>query len=62
MSRIIKLAVFTCLFAAVTFAAVPKVGDSAPQFSLPSSTGTMVALKDFVGKSNVVLVFYRGYW
>ena len=62
MSRIVKLTVFTCLFGAVAFAAVPKVGDRAPQFSLPSSTGTMVALKDFVGKSNVVLVFYRGYW
>ncbi|MBI3950255.1 MAG: redoxin domain-containing protein [Acidobacteria bacterium] len=40
----------------------PKVGDPAPAFSLPSATGSTVALKDYAGKSNVVLIFYRGYW
>jgi peroxiredoxin len=50
------------MFAGVTLAAVPKVGSLAPGFSLPSSRGSVVALGDYIGKSNVVLVFYRGYW
>lgn len=62
MLRIAKLVVLSSLLAVVTFAAVPRVGDSAPQFSLPSSAGATVALKDYLGKSKVVLVFYRGYW
>ena len=39
----------------------PKAGDRAPQFSLQSSEGRTVALKDYAGKK-LVLVFYRGYW
>jgi len=35
-----------------------KVGDSAPDFEGPSSDGTRLGLKDFVGKKNVVLYFY----
>ena len=62
MSRIAKLLVLACLFAVVAVAAVPKVGERAPQFSLPSSNGATIALKDYIGKSNLVLVFYRGYW
>jgi peroxiredoxin Q/BCP len=34
------------------------VGDLAPDFTLPSSTGEMVSLSDFRGKSQVVLFFY----
>ena len=34
------------------------VGDMAPDFSLPSSTGAMVRLSDFRGRSEVVLFFY----
>jgi thioredoxin-dependent peroxiredoxin len=34
------------------------VGDLAPDFTLPSSTGEMVSLADFRGKSQVVLFFY----
>ncbi|MFQ4141570.1 peroxiredoxin [Chlorogloeopsis sp. ULAP02] len=34
-----------------------KVGDTAPDFTLPSQDGTSVSLKDFRGKS-VVLYFY----
>lgn len=44
------------------FAAPPKVGEKAPSFSLPSATGASVALKDYAGKSKVVLMFYRGDW
>lgn len=36
----------------------PRVGDPAPDFELPSSTGETVRLSDFRGKSEVVLFFY----
>jgi len=35
-----------------------KVGDRAPDFTLPSQSGSMVGLKDFEGKKAVVLYFY----
>lgn len=35
-----------------------KVGDAAPDFTLPSSTGTEVSLSGFRGKRSVVLYFY----
>jgi len=35
-----------------------KVGDPAPDFSLPASTGETVSLKDFIGKQRVILYFY----
>jgi len=35
-----------------------KVGDRAPNFTLPSQTGEKVGLRDFAGKSAVVLYFY----
>jgi len=34
------------------------LGQSAPDFTLPASTGQDVRLSDFKGKQNVVLVFY----
>lgn len=35
-----------------------KVGDLAPDFSLPSDQGGIVKLSDFRGKKAVVLAFY----
>jgi peroxiredoxin Q/BCP len=35
-----------------------KVGDKAPEFSLPDQDGNMVSLKDFAGKKSVILYFY----
>jgi peroxiredoxin Q/BCP len=35
-----------------------KVGEAAPEFNLPSTTGEMVSLADFRGKQEVVLYFY----
>jgi cytochrome oxidase Cu insertion factor (SCO1/SenC/PrrC family) len=35
-----------------------KVGDAAPDFTLPSTAGDKVKLSDFKGKKNVVLAFY----
>lgn len=35
-----------------------KVGDVAPDFTLPDTAGTKVKLSDFRGKNNVVLAFF----
>lgn len=34
-----------------------KVGDAAPDFTLPSTTGQDIRLSDYQGKNNVVLAF-----
>jgi peroxiredoxin Q/BCP len=39
-------------------AAPLKVGDKAPDFSLPDQTGKQIKLSDYAGKENVVLAFY----
>ncbi len=36
-----------------------KVGDKAPEFSLPSDSGSNVSLKDFRGKRVVLFFFPR---
>jgi peroxiredoxin len=35
-----------------------KVGDKAPDFTLPSTEGGTVHIGDFIGKSTVVLAFF----
>jgi peroxiredoxin Q/BCP len=35
-----------------------KVGDKAPEFSLPDQEGKTVSLRDFAGKRSVILYFY----
>lgn len=35
-----------------------KVGDKAPDFTLPSTDGKPVHLADYIGKSTVVLAFF----
>lgn len=37
---------------------LPKIGNLAPAFSLKDQNGKLISLKDFVGKSNVVVYFY----
>jgi mycoredoxin-dependent peroxiredoxin len=41
-----------------TRAAALKVGDKAPDFTMPDQNGNKVKLSDFLGKKNVVLAFY----
>jgi cytochrome oxidase Cu insertion factor (SCO1/SenC/PrrC family) len=40
------------------FAMALEVGDKAPDFELPSTTGEKVSLSQFKGKKNVLLQFY----
>jgi len=35
-----------------------RIGDSAPDFTLPDQTGTPVRLRDLLGRTTVVLYFY----
>jgi len=42
--------------------AVLRVGEPAPDFTLPDSKGAPVSLAAFRERTPVVLVFYRGYW
>jgi peroxiredoxin len=58
----LKTLVLVFLIALVAGGAVPKIGERAPQFSLPTAAGSTVSLSDYAGKSKLVLVFYRGYW
>ena len=39
-----------------------KVGDQAPLFSLSNARNEVIGLSDYLVKSSVVLVFYRGTW
>jgi peroxiredoxin len=50
---------FTTSFAQQT---ALKVGDKAPDFTLLNQNGKAVKLSAVAKKSNVVLVFYRGWW
>jgi hypothetical protein len=44
-------------------AAAPRVGQRAPDFTLPDHDGNPLALADLLEKSNAaLLIFYRGYW
>ena len=42
----------------MTTAILPEIGKTAPDFSLPSTTGEAVSLRQFKGKKTVVLYFY----
>lgn len=39
-----------------------KIGDKAPEFALPATTGGRISLSDFRGKKNVLLAFYALSW
>ena len=41
----------------------PRVGEKAPDFSLPDTNGELVSLSDLLASGRgAVLIFYRGYW
>ena len=43
-------------------AQAPRVGEKAPEFSLPDQDGKQVTLSDLLSPKGAVLIFYRGYW
>jgi hypothetical protein len=43
-------------------AQAPRVGQKAPEFTLPDQTGRSVALGDLLSPNGAVLIFYRGHW
>ena len=61
-----RIFVLSLLASAGLFAQAPagpmsttlKVGDLAPDFTLPSTDGKPVKLSDYKGKKNVVLAFF----
>ena len=40
----------------------PDVGDLAPDFTLPDSTGAPRTLGSLVAPGKLVLIFFRGHW
>lgn len=39
-----------------------RTGEGLPDFKLPVATGGEIRLSEYIGKKNVVLVFYRAWW
>jgi thioredoxin-dependent peroxiredoxin len=61
--RLLRLALLTISITSALLAQKPasttlKVGDAAPDFTLPSTQGGKVHLADYLGKGTVVLAFF----
>jgi hypothetical protein len=41
---------------------VARIGQPAPDFTLPNTSGQTVSLKELLARGAVVLSFYRGRW
>jgi hypothetical protein len=39
-----------------------KIGDRAPDFTLPNTSGELVHLAELLARGPVVVTFYRGVW
>jgi peroxiredoxin len=52
----------TVLLALSAGAAEVQVGDRAPDFKLPATTGGQIGLSDFRGKQLVLIEFYHADW
>jgi len=59
LKRLKVLLLATALLLVAQSSQALQVGDKAPDFSLPATTGN-VKLSDFVGKKNLVVFFYIG--
>jgi peroxiredoxin Q/BCP len=62
MQARLRVTVGTILLAAASALAAQtaalKVGDKAPDFTLPDQNGNKISLGQYLGKKNVVLAFY----
>ena len=59
VARTVVAAIVLGLAVSTVAPAAPlKVGDKAPDFTLPDQNGNKVSLSQFLGKKNVVLAFY----
>jgi thioredoxin-dependent peroxiredoxin len=59
MKTLMAILIGAVVISLAAFAAdMPKVGDSAPDFSVAASDGTTAHLKDYIGKGNIILYFY----
>ena len=47
---------------ALAMAATPAVGETAPDFELPSAVGETHSLSATLAEGPVVVVFYRAFW
>ncbi|HME88984.1 MAG TPA: hypothetical protein VKE30_07225 [Chthoniobacterales bacterium] len=43
-------------------AQAPRIGEKAPEFSLPDQNSKQVALAELLSPNGTVLIFYRGHW
>ena len=55
---ILEVILLTSLLAGVRETAVLEVGEKAPDFTLPSTTGEQISLSQFRGKQLVLIEFY----
>ncbi len=58
LSWLVFSAALACAFGQEPMSTTLKVGDMAPDFTVPSTTGKNVSLAEFRGKKNVVLAFF----
>ena len=52
------LVVFAFLINGASAGQSPEIGDSAPDFNLVSVSGDELKLSDYIGKKNVIIIFY----
>ena len=50
--------VLACVLVGVRETAALEIGESAPDFTLPSTTGETISLRQFQGKQLVLIEFY----
>jgi len=58
LRRFMQSVAIALVFAAASLAAPLKIGDKAPDFTLPDQNGNKVKLGDYLGKKSVALAFY----
>ena len=58
LSILVLSSLMPALLGAAELMTKVKVGDQAPDFTLPDQNNKLVKLSDFRGKKNVVLAFY----